>query len=130
MDLSVLIEGFTSIEGWKYTTMRNLATVMAGASPEILTVEIESSATNIRSYGFTLPNGDTLYALWTDAAAVDDDPVVNTTLTFPGLSASTVTGIDVLDGFEQELIFETGNGDLVIRNLLVKDYPIIVRLAD
>ena len=51
-------------------------------------------------------------------------------LTFPGLSASKVTGIDVLDGFEQELIAETGNGGLVIRDLLVKDYPIFVRLTE
>ena len=37
-------------------------------------------------------------------------------------------GIDVLNGFEQELITETGNGNLVIRNLLVKDYPMTLRL--
>lgn len=37
-------------------------------------------------------------------------------------------GKDVLIGFEQELIIETKNGNLVIRNLLVKDYPIILRL--
>ena len=42
--------------------------------------------------------------------------------------AQKVIGIDVLHGFEQELIAETENGNLVIRNLLVKDYPIILRL--
>jgi len=40
-----------------------------------------------------------------------------------------VSGIDVLNGFEQELIFEADNGSLVVRNLLVRDYPIILRLA-
>ena len=109
--------------------MRNLNTVMAGTRPDSLAVEIESAATNIVSYGFTLPNGDTLFALWTDGAAVDDDPGVRTTVTFPGLSASKVIGIDVLNGFEQELITETGNGNLVIRDLIVKDYPIILRLT-
>ena len=39
-------------------------------------------------------------------------------------------GIDVLYGFEQELIAETENGNLVIGNLLVKDYPIILRLTN
>ncbi|MCZ6675457.1 MAG: right-handed parallel beta-helix repeat-containing protein, partial [Verrucomicrobia bacterium] len=115
---------------WIYPRVRNLTTVMAGASPDSLAVEIESAATNIMSYGFTLPDGERLLALWTNGVAVDDDPGVNTTLTFPGLSASKVTGVDVLDGFEQEMVFETETGDLVIRNLLVKDYPIIVRLAD
>ena len=128
LDVGVGVESVHDQFFMKYETMRNLNTVMAGASPESLAVEIESEATNIVSYGFTLPNGDTLFALWTDGAAVDIDPGVRTTLTFPGLSASKVMGIDVLNGFEQELVGETGNGNLVIRNLLVKDYPIILRL--
>jgi len=132
LDVGVGVQGLTSWEyhvRWIYETIRNLSTVMAGARPDNLAVEIESAATNIMSYGFTLPNSDTLFALWTDGAAVDDDPGVRTTLTFPGLSASKVIGIDVLHGFEQELITETGNGNLVIRNLLVKDYPIILRIS-
>jgi hypothetical protein len=112
-----------------YSVIRALATVMAGAQPVDLPVVIESEASNIKYYGFTLSNGDRLFAVWTDGAAVDYDPGVSATLTFPGSSAQSVTGIDVLEGFEQELIAETENGDLVIRNLVVKDYPIIVRLA-
>ena len=52
------------------------------------------------------------------------------TVTISGLAGYTVTGIDVLHGFEQELIASEEDGDLVIRNLLVKDYPIILRLVD
>ena len=110
--------------------VRSLGTVMAGAEPIDLPVEIQSEATNIMSYGFTLPNGGTLFALWTNGAAVDYDPGVSATLTFPSLSAQKVVGVDVLNGFEQELIIETENDNLVIRNLLVRDYPIIVRLTD
>jgi len=82
------------------------------------------------SFGFSLPNGDRLFALWTDGVAVDDDPGVPSTLTFPGTSAQKVIGIDVLHGFEQELIIENENGDLVIHNFLIKDYPIILRLIN
>jgi hypothetical protein len=113
-----------------YPTVRNMATVMAGTRPDSLVVDIESAAMNITSYGFSLPDGDKLFALWTDGVAIDDDPGVSATLTFPGLSPTEVTSIDVLDGYEQELIAETGNGSLVIRDLLVKDYPIFVRLTD
>jgi hypothetical protein len=109
--------------------VQNLSTVMAGASPVSLSLEIQSEATNIMSYAFSLPNGDTLVALWTNGTAVDDDPGVKTTLTFPGLSARKVVGIDLLNGFQQELITETENGNRVIQNLLVKDYPTILRLA-
>ena len=109
-----------------------LYTILNGTEPLNLGLEIDSEATNIASYGFTHPSGDTLLALWTDGAAVDYDPGVKATLTFPGVSASRVTSIDVLErgGFEQELITEIESGNLVIRNLLVKDYPMIVRLTD
>ena len=42
--------------------------------------------------------------------------------------AQKVIGIDVLHGFEQELITEVENGSLIVRNFLIKDYPIILRL--
>jgi len=103
---------------------------MAGASPITVPVEIESEATNIASYGFSLPNGETLFALWNDDAAVDDDPGVSTTLSFPNISATNVVAIDVLHGYEQEMIVEIENGSLVIRNLLITDYPIILRLSN
>jgi hypothetical protein len=41
-----------------------------------------------------------------------------------------VIGVDVLHGFEQELVSEMENGNMVIRNLLVKDYPIILHLTN
>jgi len=129
MDLGVSVGGTQPSALWSYPTLRNLNTVMDGASPIPLTVEIESAAPIVKSYGFVLPNGEKLFALWTDGAAVEDDPGVQTTLTFPGLSAQEVTGIDVLNGFEQEMITDVEGGALVIHDLLVKDYPIILRLT-
>ncbi len=131
MDVGVGFGGLESTAApWTYPTIRNLNTVMAGTTPITLAVEIESEAANMMSYAFSLPSGDMLLALWTNGVAVDDDPGVSTTLTFPGLSAGKVVGLDVLNGVEQELITETDNGNLVIRNLLVKDYPIILHFID
>jgi len=113
-----------------YSTVGNLATAMAGGNPIEFPVEIKSDATNLMSLGFSLPDGDRLFAVWTDGVAVDDDPGVPATLTFPGASAKKVIGIDVLHGFEQELIIEMVDGNLVIRNFLIKDYPIILRLTN
>lgn len=107
----------------------NICTVMAGAEPANLSVEIQSETTNIRSYGFSLSNGEHLVALWTDVVAVDDDSGIEATLTISGFPAKKVVGIDVLNGFEQQMITDIEDGNLVIRNLLVKDYPIILRLT-
>jgi hypothetical protein len=110
-------------------TFQNLCTVMAGAEPASLSVEIDSEADNIASYAFSLSNGDKLLALWIDGTATDGNPSIEATLTFPEFSAQKVIAIDVLNGIEQELITSTDDGDLVINNLLVKDYPIILRLT-
>lgn len=111
------------------STVKNLCTIMAGAKPISLPIKIQSEATNIRSYGFSLPNGDKSLALWADGVAIDDDPGIEATLMVPGLSAEKVIGIDVLNGFEQQVITNVEGGDLVISNLLVKDYPIILRFT-
>jgi hypothetical protein len=130
LDLGLAVGGIQATAPWSVPILRNLNTVMDGASPTPLTVEIESEAAIIKSYGFVLPNGDRLLAVWNDGVAIEYDPGINTTLTFPGLSAGNVTGIDVLNGFEQELSTEMENGDLVIRNLLVMDYPTIIKFID
>lgn len=130
VDVTVSVAGMSSLRIPSYTTVRNLCTVMAGAKLVSLSVKIESEATNIEYYSFSLSNGDRLLALWTDGVAIDDDPGIEATVTLPGFSAKKITGIDVLHGFEQELIAGIENRNLIIRNLLVKDYPIILRLAD
>jgi hypothetical protein len=129
MDLTVAVGAVSDLRPTSFFTIRNLATVMAGAKAASLPVKVQSEATNIKSYTFSLPNGDRLIALWTDGVGVDDDPGVRATLTLTGISAQKVTGIDALNGFEQQLITNVEGGNLVVRNLLVKDYPIILRLA-
>jgi hypothetical protein len=111
------------------TVVTNLCTAMAGAETTTLPVEIETEATNVMSYSFSLPNGDYLVGLWTDGVAVEDDPGITATLILPGLSPREVVGLDVLYGFEQRMITDNEDATLVIRDLLVKDYPIILRLA-
>jgi hypothetical protein len=111
------------------TMVRNLCTLMADAEPVDMPMQIQSTATNIVSYTFSLPDGDYLVGLWTDGIAVENDPGIGATLTITGFSASEVIGVDVLYGLEQELVTETENGSLVLRNLIVKDYPILIRFT-
>jgi len=130
MDITIGVGGSGPDRKISFSTIRNLSTIMAGAKPISLPMEIQSDATNMASYAFSLSNGDYLVALWTDGVAVEDDPGISTTLTFPGLSAQEVIGMDVLYGFEQQLMVEIENGNLVVHDLLVKDYPIILRFIN
>lgn len=111
-------------------TVQNLYTVMAGNNPINLSLNIESEAENIESYSFSLSDGDKMVALWTDGVAVDNDPGINATVMIPNLSAQKVTGIDVLEGYQQDVVITTGNGNLIIQNLKVRDYPLILRISN
>ena len=109
--------------------VRRLCTIMAGAAPISLPIEVESDAANIVHYGFSLPNGDRLLALWTNGVAVDEDPGVQANLLFRGISHNSAVGLDIRNGVEQDIKTEKQGGNLMIRNLLVKDYPLILRLC-
>ena len=66
---------------------------------------------------------------WSNGIAVEYDPGMTAAVTLPGLTDHTVTGIDVLYGFEQELVSSNEDGDLMIQDILIKDYPVIIRLS-
>jgi hypothetical protein len=106
----------------------NLATVFAGSQADPLPIQVQTTVTNVVSYTFALPNDDYLVAVWNDGAAVDYDPGITATLTFSGFVDHQVTGIDALYGYQQQIMTDTMDGNLVIRDLLIKDYPIILRL--
>jgi hypothetical protein len=129
MDLAAQLGGWSEERKITFPMVRNLCTLMAGAEPANLSIQMQSTTTNTVSYTFSLPNNDDLIALWTDGIAVDNDPGISSTLRLDGFADHTVMGIDVLYGFQQQLITSEEAGSLIIRDLLVKDYPIIFRVT-
>jgi hypothetical protein len=109
--------------------IQGLCTSMAGAKPIILPVTIQSEATNTRSYGFSFPNGENLLTVWNDSVAVDYDSGIPSILKIPGYAYWNATSIDILNSTEQELITSNENGDLIIRDFLLKDYPVLILLS-
>jgi len=114
--------------------MTKFFTVMAGAAPDSLPVTIEKVAadtTDITQYGFTFQNDSDMVILWRDVEPqpLANDPGVPVTITLAGFAGRPATGVDVLHGIEQQLITSDEDSNLVIRGLLVKDYPIIVRFS-
>jgi len=63
------------------------------------------------------------------AARPESDQKKEDQLHAQGAGPAEVTGIDVLHGFEQPLMADEEGGNLVIRDLLVKDYPILLRVS-
>jgi hypothetical protein len=120
----------TFFQGSTLSPIHNINSILAGAEPIDISMSVPGEVSNIRQYAFSLPDDDKLIALWINGEVVEDDTGVSATLTFPGTSAQKVIGIDILRGFEQELITSVEDGNLVIRNFLIKDYPIILRLTE
>jgi len=91
--------------------------------------EIQSEASDIVTYGFSLGAGRRLLALWRDNVAQDEDPGTPVVLRLLGCAGQLATVIDVLHGLEQPLVGATDGTDLVIGGLLVKDYPLLICLS-
>jgi len=114
------------------SVFRYLCTLMAGHEAIDISVEVvpDEVCGPIEYAAFRYPSGDRILAIWRNVVAQDEDASIPATVTSPGLVARVITGIDVLHGFEQELNFEANGDSIIIRDLLVKDYPILIRLSD
>ena len=111
------------------TVIQNLSTIMADFKPTDINVKIYSEAENIVHYTFSNDNGDSLLVIWVDGAAVDDDPGVHASLLFSDLQIDEGIGFDIFEDFGQELVTEEADGNLTIEDLLIKDYPIVIKLV-
>ncbi len=114
-----------------FYVMRVLGTVMDGARsiapiPHAFSTETDNPM-EVRSFGY--PNGDKLLAIWLRQEAVDDFPGVEGNLTLSETARAVATGIDVLSGFEQTLETQASEGGLVLRDIRVRDYPLLIRIA-
>jgi hypothetical protein len=139
-----------------YYAMRTLCTVMDGAEPADLDValkgtippehlvwgettsdghfKIVSEGTEMpreyEHYCFTMPEGGLMIGVYLTGQSVDTHPGIPTEVTINGIKCSRVVGIDILNGFEQELEFEQEGDKLVVRGVFVRDYPVMLRLYD
>jgi hypothetical protein len=141
MGLPALLAG-TASEGNlpKMDVIRNLANLLAGAAAMPLPLQVQSTLTDVVSWTFAYEGGDGyLVGLWQDGFASNEiEPGTSLTLTAPGLAATQqglargewyAIGYDVLHSFRQPLDAYRDGDSLVIPNLHVRDYPLVLRLA-
>jgi len=112
------------------TAVRNLSVPLEGATPATFEVSIETQAPHVVSYTFTRQGGARIVALWVDGSATDQSVGLPATVTIDGLAGSNVEAIDVLHGTSQKLTTSSSSGALVVKDLLVKDYPIFLRIGE
>ena len=118
--------------GMPYFVTPRLCTVMEKALPAELNYMIENTAgANIQAYSFSLPDNNYMLGLWTEGIVEDFDSGVEGIVHIQGIEVGRVTVIDMLHGVEQELAFDYDEeGNLVIEGLMLKDYPLMIKLWD
>jgi hypothetical protein len=116
--------------GMSYFVTPRLCTVMDEAQPAELNYMIENTAgANIEAYSFSSPKDNYMLGLWTEGIVENFDPGIEGSIYIQGIEVQRVTVIDILHGVEQELAFDYDEkGNLVIEGLMLKDYPLIIKL--
>lgn len=128
MDISVGMSGTDSRRPVETAVIRNMAYILDGLEAAKQTVQVETAAERVRYYTFKDKSGSLYVAVWNDiAAAVNCEPV-ECSVTLPGLSAKRVTALDPFNSVEQELVFNNETSGLVLDGLMLKDYPVIIRI--
>jgi len=115
--------------GDSFRVVQSLATIMAGHTATDIPATVDVQGATVAQYGFLFSNGDLLFAVWNDEIPADDDQGRPCTIRFPSLSATRLLGIDVLNGFEQELLFGQSESGIEVRGFSLKDYPILIRIV-
>ena len=82
----------------------------------------------VEKYAFRYPDGDVLLAVWIRDVGADGYPALQATLSVDA-TASEVVGYELLNGQEQALDFAYAGETLEISRLLIRDYPLLIRLS-
>lgn len=131
MDMTALVGGFSPEINFRETIVtKNLCTVMAGHEAIRMPLEIDTDYRPLAYATFRFPEGERMLAVWTDEVAKEEDPGVPAVVTFPGLQAKNVTGIDILNSVKQDLAFEISGDSTIIKDFMIKDYPMLLILDE
>lgn len=109
--------------------IRNLAYLMEGWEAEPFAVTVESQGNLIRWYTFTDDNGNGYIAVWNDGEAEVVSKDTTCRITINGVESTTTEAWDPFTSLRQLLMFEVSNGDTVLDGILLKDYPIIIKVS-
>ena len=114
--------------GPAYYAYRTLCTIMDGAKPAEVSVVFDGEA-RPEHYAFDLPDDELMVALWLPGDSVDKHPGETTTVTLPNVAAKRVAGVDTLNGCTQDLNFIVEDGKTVVAELVIYDYPLVLRVT-
>jgi hypothetical protein len=110
-----------------YYIMRTLSTVMDEVTPTEVKVQFSPVDKRLEWYTLRKPDGELMLAAWLNGYAKDDDSQeIITDVTFPDRKLSKVSVIDILNGDMQSLNVSLDGNRTIIKDMHIKDWPIII----
>jgi hypothetical protein len=111
-----------------YYVLRNISTVLDGFKAAECPV-VFSGPRPFDCYTFRGSGGALLSGAWIPGRTKDAIVESKTDITLPGVRAVQAWAIDVFNGTEQELNVIRDRDDTVLKGMLIKDYPVFVRIG-
>jgi hypothetical protein len=111
-----------------YYVARNLATMLDELEPGELDYSIQGAPKNLEAFPLRWPRGHAL-ALWLGGRATDRCPGVPVDVRL-GIACRKATAYDPLNGVRQELRLAADGDRVRIPAILVRDWPLIIRLDE
>jgi hypothetical protein len=111
-----------------YYMWRTIATVMDDFRSADFPVRF-SKENELLSFTFQRGDGERMVSVWIDAPRKDGIIQQSTGIIFPGIKAQRAAAVDVMNGTEQELNFEASGSDTVLKGILIKDYPVFIKIG-
>jgi hypothetical protein len=110
-----------------YYMWRTIATVMDDFHPAEFPVTF-SDAKRLLAFTFQRADGERMVAAWMDGPEGDGITEKKSDIAFPAMQGKRARVVDIMNGTEQELGFAAEGDGTVLRGMLIKDYPIFVKI--
>ena len=110
-----------------YYVTRNLATMLDGLEPGELRYTVDSAPPNLESFALRSPDGPAL-AFWLGGHAKDHCAGVAVDVRL-AMSCRRAIAYDPINGVSQELNLAPTPGGALLKGLLVRDWPLVIRLT-
>lgn len=112
-----------------YYVTRNLATMLDELEPAEFEYTIDRAPSNLEAFAMKSPGGPVL-ALWLGGRARDRCEGVSIDVRLQVSAARKATAYDPVNGVAQELSMTQSGAGQLLKDILVRDWPLIIRLSD
>jgi len=117
---------------YSYYVLRTLCTLMDGMEPARKDVKLDVTPTSepedIEARLFSDRAGGLLVALWRPIRSGDESEAVLCDVRVRGFAARRAIGFELFNGEKQDLVFQQDRLGVHLDGLLVRDYPLLIRL--